>query len=239
MARTYRWPDGSAGHSISWAEHQSNLASQAAAAAQNKARSQEAEARARAQAQGQVGPAKGIPAGTAPGTAPTAGGPAQIIPDAQYLAEAAQAAFQRQTQIDAFNQQSQQDRGNRDEAIRRIIEKMTPDLQSINEGANRQGLFYSGQLTKRRDDYNKAVERQKGDLNTGFQQREDARTAAIKALNQGAPLEDAVALAASAGRQVTSDTAAADANALVLNPISTASPAQRAATFLRTRRRRR
>lgn len=159
------------------------------------------------------------PGAAAPGTggAPGGGG---FVPDAQYLAEAAQRAFDRTSQINALNDQTTQDRSATDEAIRRLLGQVPQDRQNINQSANKEGLFYSGQLTKRLDDYEAAVARQRGDINTDFQNREDARAAARAAITNGAPLEEAAALAQAVPRQTARDTAAADAGALVAQPFS-------------------
>jgi hypothetical protein len=176
-------------------------------------------------------PAAPVAAAAAPvgaGAAP-AGGSAQIVPDAQYLAEAAQRAFDRTTNIDRYTKEGTDDRADSAEAIRRLVTDAVQGRQTIKEGANKEGLYYSGQLSKRVGDYDTAVTRATGDISTQLQHREDARTAAIHALQQGAPLEDATALAAAGGRQTARDAIAADANALVPNagpnvPAATAVP---------------
>lgn len=210
----YRWPTDPPGkkpaHSISWEQHQANMA------AKNQPK----------------GPPKGLPAGTPPMAAPapsqgapTSGGPAQIVPDAQYLAEAAQRAFLRTQEMTRLNQETADDKTNTQTAINRLIEQMSGDLTKINEGANKEGLFYSGQLSKRRGEYEQGVQRQRSDLETGLQQRENARVNARTAIEQGAPLDEAIALAAAGERQVSRDTAAADAGALVANPAPAPRPA--------------
>jgi hypothetical protein len=181
-------------------------------------------------------PQKGVPranvplVGGAPAPAPGAAGAAAgaggapLTPDAQYLAEAAQRAFDRQTQLNSYNEQSQQDRANTGTAIQRILDRIGADRSQIDSSANKQGLLYSSTRTQNESDYEKAVQQQQDDANRAFQQREDARAAARTALQQGAPLEEAAALAAAANRQITGDTGAADANALVANSAPAASP---------------
>jgi hypothetical protein len=95
-----------------------------------------------------------------------------------------------------------------------VITDAPQQRQGIRQGANKVGLFYSGQLTKQLNDYEQALQRSQDDLNTGFSQREGARQAAITALQQGAPVGDAQLQAEAAGRQITGDTAAADVGAL-------------------------
>lgn len=212
----YRWPTDPPGkrpsHSISWQQHQINLA-----------RNQPS---APATALLGTPPAKGqgIPPAPAAGApqaqAPAAGAPAQVQPDAQYLAEAAQRAFQRTTAINEYTEEGKTDRSNTEEAIRRLIADAANPRQTIRENANKQGLFYSGQLTKQLGQFEGQLNRLVGDQRNELRTREDARTRAITALQQGAPLEDAVALAASAQRQVDRDTSAADLNALVPNAVA-------------------
>lgn len=182
-----------------------------------------------------TGPAKGLPMTPAPGTpaptsapAPAAGGSAAIVPDAQYLAEAAQRAFERTTKLNELGEEGRTDRTQAQEAIRRMLEDALQGQQTIREGAGKEGLFYSGQLSKRLGTYEQAVQRARGDVETSLQSREDARSRAIAALQQGAPLEEATALAGAGQRQVIRDTSAADLGALVPNtpaPAATAVPA--------------
>lgn len=227
---------------------QQQLAAAAAAAAQQRQAQQHQQAVLQAQAHPAPakglpavapapGPAKGVVRPAAPATGSTAGAgvpatqPAQFVPDAQYLAEAAQRAFERTTAINSYTQQGQQDQTNTQTAIGRLLERVAGDRSTINQGANKEGLFYSGQLTKRLDDYEKAVQQSKDDLSGGYSQRQDARAAAIAALQQGAPLEEATALEAAKSRQVGRDTSAADIGALALNPaaalLGTSAPAAR------------
>lgn len=162
--------------------------------------------------------------GAAPGAA-AAPGPAPFIPDAQYLAAAAQAAFQRNQQIEQLTQEGATDRTNATTALNRLVADAPQQRQGIREGANKEGLFYSGQLTKRLADYEQNLQRAQDDINTPLSQRENARQAAITALRQGAPIEDAQMLADAAGRQIASDTTAADAGALAPPAPSTPAPA--------------
>lgn len=224
----YRWPTDPPGkppaHTIPWQQHQATLAAQAQA--QGQAQAQTAQNAARVP----VAPAKGLPAGTpqpqaapagagaaAAGGAGAAAGGAPITPDAQYLAEAAQKAFLRTQQLTALTQESQDDKTNTQTAINRLLENAVSDRVKINEGANKEGLFYSGQLTKRLGDYEGQLERAKGDATTLLGQREASRLVQRNTIEQGGPLEDAVALALAGQRQTGRDTIAADSGALVPN----------------------
>lgn len=182
-----------------------------------------------------IAPAKGVlraptppsapgAAAAAPGGAPAPGG---FIPDAEYLAAAAQAAFQRNQQIEQLNTEGANDKTNFNTAITRLLTDVPKQRQAIREGANKEGLFYSGQLTKRLGDYEQALQRSQDDLNTGYGQREGARQAALTALQQGAPLDDAQLQAAAAARRIAADTVAADAGALA-PPAVAATPARAA-----------
>lgn len=224
MAKKYDWGDGNGAiHTIPLDQHQSDLRAQATQRvgnAQTQAvfgnwkpgmTNQQAATLANAVP---GAPAPAAPA-AAPSSAPTSGGPAQIVPDAQYLAEAAQRAFERTTKINSITDEGKNDRSDTQRAIDRLLEQAVNDRSTLSTNANKEGLFYSGQLTKRLGDYEKALTRNTGDQTTALGQREDARTAAMKALQQGAPLEEADALIAAGARQVSRDTAAADVGSLV------------------------
>jgi hypothetical protein len=216
-----QWPDGS-WHSVSWSAHRAAMRALpvgnvpglgAAALGHAPAPVKGVDRPLSAPEPTPVAGAAAPPAGT-----PAAGGSAQIVPDAEYLAEAAFKAFERTTQINSLTDEGKNDRSDTAEAIRRLQQDAIQGRQAIREGANKEGLFYSGQLTKRQGDYDTAVTRTTGDLSTQLQHREDARTAGIQAIQQGAPLENAIALASAGTRQVGRDTSAADLNALIPNP---------------------
>lgn len=167
--------------------------------------------------------APAAPAAPAAGATPPAA-PAQIIPDAQYLAGLAQKQFERTTAINALNSQTDDDKTTTAEAIRRLLQRVPDERRQISEGANRQGLFYSGQLGKRLGDYQAEVTRQEGDFTGDLGRREAAREAARKAIEAGAPLEQAAMLAAAADRQIGRDEDAAAAGTLVADvapPVAT------------------
>lgn len=227
----YDWGDGNGKiHSISLAAHQANAAAQQTVAGAFPQGG--AGLGLGAGALAGLAPTPGFAvgggtAGNAPAATPAAGGtpgtPATtpvagtITPDATYLANAALAAFNRTTKINELSAEGKDDKTNTTTAIQRLIENAVGDLGNIDTGAGKEGLFYSGQLTKRRADYQTALDRNKGDMQTGLDQRQAARDAARTALEQGAPLDDAVEMAAAGTRQVGRDTAAADLGALVPN----------------------
>lgn len=176
----------------------------------------------------QPGPTSAASVGAA-GTPATTPAATQIVPDAAYLARAAQAAFTRTTRINQLADEAKNDDTDTRTTINRLIENAAGDRAKINEGANKEGLFYSAQLTKRLGDYERELTRSQDDVTSARAQRQAARDAARAALEQGAPLDDAVELADAVTRQVTRDTTAADLGALVPNvnagPGSTAVPA--------------
>lgn len=231
-AKKYDWGDGKGQvHTIPLAAHQANMAAQrvVAPAAPPKGIGGQVllgpgapppkglVGQVPLAAQGAIGGAPaanpGVSAGT-PATTPTAG---QITPDAAYLARAAQAAFQRTTQLNRLHEEGKDDSTNTQTAISRMIENALKDRSKISEGAGKEGLFYSGQLTKRLGDYETELKRSRDDVQTSFDQREAARIAARKAIEAGAPIDDAAELSDAVTRQIGRDTTAADLGALVPN----------------------
>lgn len=138
--------------------------------------------------------------------------------DAQYFAERAQREFQASQQRDELDRQGAYDRTDFAEALRRMALKQPEDEQATREAANRQGLLFSGVLGKDLGTVRTGYERQRSDAQLDFDRREAARSAARAALEQGIPIENAVALAGAADRQLARDQEAATANALVPNP---------------------
>lgn len=188
------------------------LASQQAA--QAAARQATNRARVAGPAKGVVRPPSPMPGVSTPPGQPQEGGD-EFTPDAEYLAAAAQRQFERSQAIEALTTQGTNDKTDTAEAIRRMLAKAPEERQGIKQGANRAGLFYSGQLGKSLDTYEADLTQRQGDVQLDYDRREAARAAARSAIEQGMPLEEAAALAESATRQVGRDTDAASANALV------------------------
>lgn len=154
-----------------------------------------------------------------------------FTPDAQYLADAALRAFNRRQKLSELDTQSSQGRQDLQTMIRRLGEQRVKAVQSTRQGANKQGLFYSGQLGKQLGDVNKSYAQQQGDARQQFNRDEAARQAARTAIEAGAPLEEASAAAAATDRQIQRDQDAASANGLVPNqPASTGAASRPAAT---------
>lgn len=158
---------------------------------------------------------------------------ATFAPDATYLAEAAQRQFARQTQLNELSAQSEHGRTIQQEAIRRLMEGVPEQRQQTSQSYNKAGLFYSGQLGKALGDIETAVARQRADIQGNFSGEERAREAARNALLQGAPLEEAAALAANVERQLSTDAGLAEAGALAPTPV----PAKAATQQVKTRKR--
>jgi hypothetical protein len=169
-------------------------------------------------------PAPAAPAVAASGgpTAPPDAG--ELGDDAQAAAARAQALFDRNQRIGQLQQQGVYDSQDLAEALRRMHEQQPKDEQQTREGANRQGLFYSGQLGQRLGDLTTQYARREGDQQQNYQRREAARVAAIDALNQGASVEDAGITAALLDRLTAGDVEAAGSSSLVANPTAPAPP---------------
>lgn len=241
----HRWPNDPPGkppsHTIPWAVHQANQAAQQ----QARMTSQQQNAVNAARQAANAGPAKGLTPGQLGGVPQAAGGtggaqasgtpgtpastPATFAPDAQFLAEAAQRAHQKATALTRLSQETSDDRTNTATAINRLLENAIKDRGQIDEGANSQGLYFSGQRDKRRGDYEEGLTRAKGDAQTAFDQREAARISERSAIEQGDPLDEAAARALAIQRQIGRDTNAADLGALVPNIASPTAAAASAA----------
>lgn len=171
--------------------------------------------------------APGTPAvGQPPMAGPGGGGrkPAQFVPDATYLAQAAQQQFQRTSALNRISEESQTGRQSRDEAVRRVLEGLPQALQQTNQEYNKAGLFYSGQLGKARGEIETAIGRQRADIQNAFAAEERARQVERAAIQQGEPLETAALRAAAVERALTRDAEAASQNQLARNPRPKARP---------------
>jgi hypothetical protein len=161
-----------------------------------------------------------VPQVQAQGSTPTATPrtPAVFTPDAQYIAQAAQAQFDRTNQINQLNADADTARNTFQEAVRRLMEGVPEQRQGLKQQANKQGLFYSGILGKRLGDLEAAVARQRADMQGSHDVEQRAREAARAALLSGATLEDAAMQAAAVERQIARDQEAAASNSLAPNP---------------------
>jgi hypothetical protein len=164
-------------------------------------------------------PQPGVPgAPSTPGQIPPRTN-AQFAPDAQYLAQAAQAQFQRQTQLNQIEAEHQSALGSYAEGQRRLMEGVPQQRQDVKEGAAKAGLFYSGQLGKRLGDLETQIARSRADAQSQFNTDERARQAARATILQGGTLDDAAMKAEAVQRQIERDRAAASANQLAPTPV--------------------
>lgn len=141
----------------------------------------------------------------APGLAPV-----PTAHDAGYLAGVGKLDFQKTQGLTQLQEQQAYDNTDYQEAVRRAAQGHTGDVQSTRETANKQGLFYSGQLDKRLygdSGVETLYQRQVNDANRDYQRRSAARTAARTALEQGYPLDVATLAAQEAERRVAADLA--------------------------------
>jgi hypothetical protein len=123
------------------------------------------------------------------------------------------------TQINQINAEHQAAVGSYQEGQRRLMEGVPQQQQNIKEGANKAGLFYSGQLGKRLGDLETQIARQRADAQSQFQGDERSREAARAAILQGGTIDDAALKAEAVARQLQRDQASAAGNRLVPTPV--------------------
>lgn len=161
-----------------------------------------------------------VPQSPAPGAGQgAAGAPRQFVPDAQYLAQAGQAQFERQTRLNELSAEGEAQRTATQEAIRRMMEDAPDQRREVSQAANKQGLFYSGQLGKRLGDLETQLSRQRADVQSQFDAGQRAREAARTAILAGVPLEEAALRAEAAERRIAHDSEAAASNSLAPTPV--------------------
>jgi hypothetical protein len=158
----YDWPDG-ARHTISYAQHLLNVAA----------------------------PHKGgAPLVSNPAGGPAAGGPGSAGPpapppdprDATYNAGVAHLLFNNTNQRNQIGLQGTQATEDFNTMLARMADNRAKDLLSQNHAANHEGLFYSGQLSKRRGDVEKGYSQQQSDAQTAYDRAAAARAAALQQL---------------------------------------------------------
>lgn len=160
----------------------------------------------------------GKPKPAAAGGQPAAGGGApaqsQFNPDAAYNAAMARLGFDRDTSIAGLQQQQQYAQIDFDEQTRRLNEQLGKNRTAVTEGANDEGLFYSGQLGKRQGELTVTHERQVGDLRREKERADAEIAAAIKAIQDRYNLDEGEQRLGAVGRQVERDGEAAAAGGL-------------------------
>jgi hypothetical protein len=139
-----------------------------------------------------AGPAKGVPGqftyapgAAAPGGGAPASAAAPAIPsplDSQYGSDVAGILFGNKNQRDDLSRQQAQGTEDFNTMLARMADARAKDLQAQNYGANREGLFYSGQLGKRRDETNKGYDQQQQDAQTSYSRQQTALQQALDRL---------------------------------------------------------
>lgn len=161
--------------------------------------------------------AQSQPPTTIPGTPdqPAVDPGGQLAPDSQYIDDRAQGLFKIRQQLDGNDAEKTANELALRESIRALEQQRPADERNTRQAANKAGLFYSSELTRGLQDvatnYVKAQAGAQGD----FSAKESARLSNRQAIEAGYTLGDPADLEASAGRQITRDTTAADAGYLV------------------------
>lgn len=158
---------------------------------------------------------------------------APLTDDAQSLAARARAIFDVTQQRQGLEQQGAYDTTDLGEAIRRLQVQQPRDTQTAREAANRQGLFYSGALSRNLDDLKASYLQRQGDLQQSYDRRKSARQSAIEALAQSEQISNQEIDAALADRLTAGDLAAADEGVLAPEdaPAATTAAAPAAKTW--------
>jgi hypothetical protein len=138
--------------------------------------------------------------------------------DAQFFADQAGRQFKANNQIAGAQQQSAYDQTDYQTALQRLATQQTQAQDNQRNSYNQRGLYYSGAYGKAQGDLADQYAQQRADMADNLQRKEASRQAAIAAIQQGMPLDDAAAAAEAADRQLARDTTAADSNSLVMNP---------------------
>jgi hypothetical protein len=178
-ARYYDWPDGKA-HTIPYAQHLRNARQGSSVGPSHQTPQFPA-------------PAKGVPGQFtyAPGAAAPGGGapaapaapPAVPSPlDSQYGSDVAGILFGNKNQRDDLSRQRSQGTEDFNTMLARMADARAKDLQAQNYQANREGLFYSGQLGKRRDETSKGYDQQQQDAQTSYDRQQTALQQALDRL---------------------------------------------------------
>lgn len=139
---------------------------------------------------------------------------ATFTPDAAYNAAVARLQFNATNSVADIDREQ----GFADSALAtakgRLAAERPKVEQSTREGANQQGLFYSGQLGKRLGDVATDFNQREADLQTEYQNASQSRAAARDAILRQQELERQIAYQEAADRQVARDTEAASQGAL-------------------------
>lgn len=152
--------------------------------------------------------APSAPGAPKPGAAAAPAAPVAPDPrDSTYWQNLAKLQFTRNQQQAQLTQEQAYADTDFAEAVRRRLGQKVEDVQNIRQGANREGLFYSGQLGKRQGDYEVDFQRREADAQTAYTRANAAREAARQALAEGYSLDEAAAMAEAVDRQSARDLA--------------------------------
>jgi hypothetical protein len=190
-ARYYDWPDGKA-HTIPYAQHLRNAgavspiptpgfgAKPAPGYAYGLGTSKPALAAGAAKFNA---PAAATPiGGGAPASAATSTPTAPSPLDSQYGSDVAGILFGNKNQRDDLSRQQSQGTEDFNTMLARMADARAKDLQAQNYQANHEGLFYSGQLGKRRDETSKGYDQQQQDAQTSYDRQQTALQQALDRL---------------------------------------------------------
>ena len=156
----YDWPDGKR-HSISYAQHLQNMG---------------------------LGNTAVTPGFTPPPAPPAPKPPAPTLQpprdprDAAYNSGVAGLIFNNTNQRNDLNAQLSQGTQDFNTMLSRMADARAKDLLSANYAANKQGLFYSGQLGKRRGEIEKGYSQRQSDAQTAYDRQQAALNQALARL---------------------------------------------------------
>lgn len=146
-----------------------------------------------------------------PGTPAVAAKTSPDPRDATYWAQRAKLLSQDTQNLAGAEQQQSYEDTDFHEALRRRALQGQKDIQGIREGANREGLAFSGQLGKRQGDYEVGAAQQEGDARQVYERAKAERapviTALREALRSGLPVDEAALYAEAVDRQTDRDAA--------------------------------
>jgi hypothetical protein len=181
----YDWPDGKA-HTTPYAQHLRNARQGSPVGSSHQTPQFPAPAKGAAgqftYAPGAAAPGGGAPASAAAPAAPAAPPVAPSPLDSQYGSDVAGILFGNKNQRDDLSRQRSQGTEDFNTMLARMADARAKDLQAQNYQANREGLFYSGQLGKRRDETSKGYDQQQQDAQTSYDRQQTALQQALDRL---------------------------------------------------------
>lgn len=91
--------------------------------------------------------------------------------DSGYFSQLAQNLFMRDSRLADIGRQEGYLKADNETAIKRLAKRESDDLYGANVGANKAGLFYSGQLGKQRGDIQLGYGQQRDDVNEALKRQ--------------------------------------------------------------------